>query len=147
MKLSVARIETRLEANNRRSHNRYGIKIQLQYRRWAPQQHATWLAGSTLDMSANGLLIDIPSRLPVGAKLQLVMNWPGLYHGKPMVRLFVTGVVVRVDRRGTALRIIDHQFRDFFRPDMPLRRPETSMFLAAAPRRQQRESRLARAIA
>jgi hypothetical protein len=40
------------------------------------------------------------------------MDWPGLYRGTPIVRLSLNASVVRGGPRGTALRILSHQFRD-----------------------------------
>jgi hypothetical protein len=43
--------------------------------------------------------------------LELDIEWPGLYHDKPMVHLLLIGAVTRVERRGTVLRILRHEFR------------------------------------
>lgn len=61
-------------------------------------------------MSARGILIDVPDAAPVGANLELAMDWPGLYHGKTLVRLSLVASVTRVEARRTALRILRHQF-------------------------------------
>jgi hypothetical protein len=63
-------------------------------------------------MSATGVLIEIAESLPAGSILEVRMNWPGLYHSKPSVRLCLSGPVVRADHRGTALRIVRHEFRE-----------------------------------
>jgi hypothetical protein len=100
------------ERKNRRAHPRYAFVTPLRYRAAAGAMHSNWKSGRSVDMSAGGILIDIPETLPVGSRLELAMDWPGLYHGKPMVLLSLTASVVRVDLRGTALRILNHQFRD-----------------------------------
>lgn len=92
--------------------------------------HSAWKNGQTLDMSAGGLLIDAPEAAPVGSTVELVLDWPGLYHGKPMVHLFLIGSVMRNDSRGTALRILSHQFRDVRPAVMPSRRPERNLAVA-----------------
>ena len=92
--------------NHRRAHPRYHLRTALRYR-----HGSEWKDGSTLDMSAGGLLIDIPEELPVDSKLEMAIDWTGLYHDREIVRLFVRASVVRVDERGTALRILSHQFR------------------------------------
>ncbi|MEI9977094.1 MAG: hypothetical protein WDO73_36610 [Ignavibacteriota bacterium] len=63
-------------------------------------------------MSASGILIHVPNSVAVGAKLELSMEWSGLYHGRQAMRLFLIAVVTRIDDRGTALRILSHRFRD-----------------------------------
>ncbi len=92
---------------NRRTADRYVLRMPLQYR-----TIAQWLPGQTIDMSARGLLLDISDALPAGTRLEVIMDWPGIYFGRKKVRLFVIGTVMRVDARGTALRMVRHEFRD-----------------------------------
>jgi hypothetical protein len=62
-------------------------------------------------MSGAGILIDLPS-VAIGTKLELAMDWTGLYHGREAMRLFLLASVTRHDARGVALRILSHRFRD-----------------------------------
>ena len=94
---------------NRRAADRYVLRMPLQYRTIAQSQ---WLPGHTIDMSARGLLLEIPDALPPATRLEVVMDWPGIYFGRKKVRLFLIGMVTRVDARGTALRMVRHEFRD-----------------------------------
>jgi hypothetical protein len=63
-------------------------------------------------MSANGVLLDIGEALPVDCTLEVGMDWPGLYHGKPVVRLVLVGRIVRMEGQTAALRILTHEFRN-----------------------------------
>ena len=101
-----------LRGINRRASKRYAVRTLVQYRTSGGARDSAWKCGRTLDMSVSGILIDTPEGLPVGSTVELAIDWMGLYHGKPMVRLFVIGSVVRNDGRGTALRILKHEFRD-----------------------------------
>jgi hypothetical protein len=102
----------------------------LQYRTTGGAIKTAWKSGETLDMSVDGIFIDAPGAAPVGTELELEIDWPGLYHGKPMVRLLVIGSVVRNDARGTALRILRHRFR-YVRPALvPSRRTERNLAVA-----------------
>jgi hypothetical protein len=92
---------------NRRAAERYVLRMPLQYR-----TVAQWLPGHTIDMSARGVLLEIPDSLPAGTRLEAIIDWPGIYFDKKKVRLFLAGVIARVDKRGTALRILRHEFRD-----------------------------------
>jgi len=65
-----------------------------------------------LDMSAGGLLIQVPEPLAAGARLELAMDWTGLYHGRQAMRLWLIAAVTRTGRRGAGLRILSHRFRD-----------------------------------
>ena len=108
----MADLAITLKFKNRRLTNRYAVSAPVQYRAATPTLESIWRSGHTRDMSAGGILIDPPEASPVGSTLELAIDWPGLYHGKPRVRLFVIGTVARVDSRGTALRILSHEFRD-----------------------------------
>jgi len=92
--------------NNRRSADRYVLRMPLRYR-----ATAQWQRGHTVDISARGMLLDIPDSPPAGSRLEVDMDWPGVYFGRKKVRLFVIGMVTRVDERGTALRFARHEFR------------------------------------
>jgi len=91
---------------DRRTRHRYALRLPLRYR----LADGAWRRGRTLDMSAGGILIDIAEAIPEGAELEVEMEWTGLYHGG-QVSLFLTASVARVDERGTALRILQHEFR------------------------------------
>ena len=96
----------------RRAARRFEMKTPFRYRPADGEPNADWKSGRTLDMSARGILLAPIEGIATGSRLDLVMDWPGIYHGKDMVRLFVTGAVVRVDERGVALHILSHKFRD-----------------------------------
>ena len=119
-----------LKIKNLRASNRYAVRAPVQYRAAIPSLESVWKSGYTRDMSAGGILIDPPEAAPVGSTLELAIDWPGLYHGKPMVRLFVIGTVARVDCRGTALRILSHEFRDVRPIITRRRRAERNLVLA-----------------
>lgn len=115
---------------NRRANNRYAVSRELAYRPSDGASERAWQRGRTLDMSASGILIDIPAGIPVGSQLELEMDWPGLYHDRLMMRLSLTASVVRVDARGTALRILRHEFRDGGRGVVRAKRTETNRAVA-----------------
>jgi len=119
-----------LNMKNLRASNRYAVRAPMRYRAADPSRESVWKSGYTCDMSAGGILIDPPGAAPVGSTLELAIDWPGLYHGKPMVRLFVIGTVARADSRGTALSILSHEFRDV-RPVVARRRREERNLVVA----------------
>ncbi|HXB72012.1 MAG TPA: PilZ domain-containing protein [Candidatus Acidoferrales bacterium] len=104
------------KGKNRRTANRYTMRTPLQYRTSGSTPQSAWKRGHTLDISAGGILIDIPEAMPVGSRLELMMDWPGLYHCRPMVRLFLTASVTRTAAHTNgaciALRILNHRFVD-----------------------------------
>jgi c-di-GMP-binding flagellar brake protein YcgR len=96
----------------RRSHRRYSLEIPLRYRAANCPLKTVWKHGRALDMSAGGILIYLPEPVAIGTKLELAMDWTGLYHGRQAMRLFLVSAVARLDGRGVALRILSHRFRD-----------------------------------
>jgi len=63
-------------------------------------------------MSAGGVLMRVREAIALETILELSIDWPGLYHDKPAVRLSIIGSVARIDNRGTVVRILSHQFRN-----------------------------------
>ena len=97
---------------DRRANRRYAVRTPLRYRPANSPLNAAWKYGRTLDMSAGGILTDLPEAIAPGAKLELAMDWTGLYHDRNMMRLYLIASVKRADGRGTALRILRYKFRD-----------------------------------
>lgn len=81
-------------------------------------------------MSAGGLLIHVPEPLAIGAKLELAMDWTGLYHGRQAMRLFLIATVTRTERSGAGLRIRSHRFRDTIPARVSLPRGEKNLAVA-----------------
>ena len=98
--------------SDRRSHRRFAIQTAMRYRAANGPLNAAWKNGRVLNMSASGILIEVPDSLAVGTKLELSMDWTGLYHGRQNMRLFLIASVNRTDSRGIALRILSNRFRD-----------------------------------
>ena len=103
---------TRFNNKNRRAGARYGFVTELRYRAYRQTCIIGSGAGHTVNMSGGGVAIAIERVLEAGAEVEMVMDWPGIYHGRQRMRLFVWGEVLRSDERFTALRIVSHEFRE-----------------------------------
>src|SRR5260370_10433270 len=99
----------------------------VQYRISGGELQSAWKSGQTLDMSVGGIYMGTSEPVPAGSTLELAIEWPRLYHDRPIVRLHVSGSVVRNDGRGTALRILSHEFRYGRATLFPSRRVEGNM--------------------
>ena len=97
---------------DRRYSKRYGLDSALHYRAANGPLNTPWKQGRALNMSAGGILIETAGSLAPGSKLEITMDWTGLYHGRQAMRLTIIAAVARVDSRGAALRILNHRFRD-----------------------------------
>jgi hypothetical protein len=96
----------------RRSYRRYTLETPLRYRAANCPLKTLWKHGRARDMSAGGILVDLPETVAIGTKLELAMDWTGLYHGRQAMRLFLVASVTRHDGRGAAFRILSHRFRE-----------------------------------
>lgn len=103
---------TKSDIKNRRANARYGFVTALRFR--AYRQTAVECSGSgrTIDMSAGGITIEIGRPLEPGIEVEMVLDWPGLYHGRQRMRLYLWGEVLRSSHESTAVRILSHEFRD-----------------------------------
>jgi c-di-GMP-binding flagellar brake protein YcgR len=115
---------------DRRSHRRYTLAAAMRYRAASGPLNAPWKPGQTLNMSAGGVLIRVPEMLAAGTRLQVAMDWTGLYHGRQAMRLILTAAVTRVDPEGTGLRILSHRFSDVSPVRVRLQRTETNLAVA-----------------
>jgi c-di-GMP-binding flagellar brake protein YcgR len=100
------------KAKDRRAFGRYPVSTSFRYRVFTAAQTRMWKQGACLNMSAGGLLVELPEQFPRGCTLEINMNWPGLYHGKAVVCLSLKVRVLRAENGHTALRIISSQFSD-----------------------------------
>lgn len=115
---------------DQRSHRRFAVQSELRYRAANSPLSTPWKQGRALNMSAGGLLIQIPESLAAGTRVEVAMDWTGLYHGRQAMRLFLTAAVVRWGRQETALRILSHRFRDVSPVGVRLTRNEKSLAVA-----------------
>jgi hypothetical protein len=119
-----------LRQTDRRSHRRYPLQTPLRYRAANAPLNAAWKQGTALNMSADGILVQLGETVAVGAKLELAMEWPGLYHGRDKMRLFLTAAVTRCEAGRTAFRIVKHRFREVTAPRVRLPRTDKNRAVA-----------------
>jgi hypothetical protein len=116
---------------NRRSQHRYSLDRKMAYRLCGDARQGSWKQGRVVDMSATGIRLALSNPPAIGALLEVVMDWPGIYHGRPEVRLFLSGTVCRSLVDGVALCITNHDFR-FAPVEVPARFRRNERKLAVA---------------
>jgi hypothetical protein len=72
----------------------------------------------TRDISTSGLSFRCRRILPIGAHIELNVEWPARPGAEP-VELQFTGFIVRSDNGRTAVRITSHRFRGAESPAQP----------------------------
>jgi hypothetical protein len=65
----------------------------------------------TRDMSSRGIFLKTDRILKIGRRVRLLIDWPVQLNGGPPLRLVVVGRVLRSGRHGTAVSVLQHEYR------------------------------------
>ncbi len=98
-------------AVERRSHARYDLRMPLRYHVSQKGDVARSGTGLTCEMSSAGLSFHCRKPLPVGAHIEIVIDWPAKYGDLYPVDLQLTGFVLRSEPGRTAIKMTSHRFR------------------------------------
>lgn len=107
--------------NDRRSRRRYEIHLPVQYRVSQRSSVAITGTGMTCDLSTGGLGFRCRRTLPVGAHIELSIEWPASYGEGVAMELQVTGFVIRAEGNRVGVRVNSHRFRLLPSEDQPYR--------------------------
>lgn len=96
----------------RRLGRRFPLKMDVQYQLFLTGERRILSEGAdhTVDISNTGVLLNTPKACPLGAAAVLTIKWPVASEDAIPMHLHVAGSVVRSDPRGTAIRILRHDF-------------------------------------
>lgn len=109
----AARSSIRLQkvSPEQRSHQRYPIELEMEYRLLSKGRSEPVGSGKTRNISSRGVLFESPSSLPEGGSIEVLLSWPFLLEGVCPLRLVMRGRIVRNDPRGVAIQSTYHEFR------------------------------------
>jgi len=95
----------------RRSNARFDLRLPLRYR--VSQKGATPYSGTGLthDLSVQGIAFRCRKPLPVGAHIELLVDWPAKHGDLYPIELQATGFVMRSVNGRTAVRMTSHRLR------------------------------------
>jgi len=114
MSPAPAAVRTKIAASynfEQRSHQRYPIALDLEYK-LMPQGRAEKLGhGRTVNICSGGVLIETEDPLPADSPIEVLIHWPFLLAGVCPLKLVMRGRIVRNDDRGVAIQIVFHEFR------------------------------------
>ena len=96
--------------DDRRSHRRYPIILEVEYKLLKRSQVVEFGSGSTLNISSSGVLFDANDTLHSTGVIELTLRWPFLLDGVCPLKLVIQGLVVRNHDKRIALSIKQHQF-------------------------------------
>ena len=102
---STPSLQRTVATRNRRRDPRFAVSSPVTYT--IGQFHGK---GMTLNVSTGGVFIKTDQALPIGRRIQLVMNWPAKLD-VGVLRLEVTGKVLRSTAKGTAVKVLRYEFR------------------------------------
>jgi hypothetical protein len=105
-----------------RSHQRYPIELDVEYRLLAKGQSEHLGSGRTRNISSGGVLFEALGSSPASGSIEVMLSWPFLLEGVCPLRLVMKGRIVRSDVRGVAIQSNYHEFRTAG-SRLPKRRP------------------------
>jgi hypothetical protein len=111
--LIAARTAGRLKkvSTEQRSHQRYPIELEVEYRLLAKGQSEYLGSGKTRNISSAGVLFEVLGSRPASGPIELMLSWPFLLEGVCPLKLVMKGRIVRSDVRGVAIQSSYHEFR------------------------------------
>ena len=94
-----------------RTHQRYPIELEMEYRLLSKGRSERLGSGKTRNISSGGVLFEVADSPPEGGSIEVMLNWPFLLEGVCPLRLVMRGRIVRSDTRGVAIQSKFHEFR------------------------------------
>ena len=96
---------------DRRSSQRYPIELPVTYRVLRGSQSTEGGRGSSLNIGRNGVAFTTQGPLPLGARVELLLDWPVLLNPLCGLRLSMKGRIVRTKEHFAAMTIQTHEFK------------------------------------
>jgi hypothetical protein len=109
---SVSRASSFEADDDRRSHRRYPIVLEVEYKVLERHQVVEIGSGFTLNISSSGVLFEVNETLRSISAIELTLHWPFLLDGVCPLKLVIQGHVVRNYSHGkrTAVSINHYEF-------------------------------------
>lgn len=109
--MAPAREAQSASPRERRKCRRYPVKLSVRYR--FSRDPAVWEEGSgaTRDLSAEGLSFRADRDLPVGAEVELRIDWPLKINGAPGLCAVIFGRIIRCNENEIAVAILQSEFQ------------------------------------
>ena len=98
-------------SQEQRSNQRYGVHIPIHFRVSQRSAASRWGSGTTADFSSTGVRFRCRRPLPVGAHIELIVDWPAMQEGVRQIHLHATGFVVRANGNEAAVRMTSCRFQ------------------------------------
>lgn len=103
-------VSTVKDKNDRRASDRFPIEREVRYKILS-KKHEEVGAGTTVNMSSNGVLFTTDQLLVPGRRLELNISWPAQLNSKVALKLVARGRIVRYEEGRAAMEIQQYEFR------------------------------------
>lgn len=100
-----------LKERDRRGNRRYELRLPIHYRVAEKGTMPRTGSGNTCELSTTGLSFRSRKPLPVGAHIELVVEWPSKYGDIYPIDLQITGFIVRSQGGRIGVRVTSRKFR------------------------------------
>jgi len=98
-------------APEQRVNQRFNIHLPIHFRVSQKGASSRWGTGVTCDISSSGVSFRCRRPLPVGAHVEMIIDWPAKYADAYTIDLQGTGFIVRCDGTKAAVRMTARHFR------------------------------------
>jgi hypothetical protein len=95
---------------DRRFNQRFGVHMPIRFRVSQRGTGSRWGSGTTGDFSSTGVRFRCRRTLPVGAHIEMIVEWPAVQEGNRIVQLHATGFIVRANGNEAAVRMTSCRF-------------------------------------
>ena len=102
-----------LGRHDRRSYNRYPIRLEIEYKLLKRGHPKRVGYGRTVNVTSCGILFEADDALPIETSIKLEMKWPFLLEGVCALKLDARGTIIRSDTKKAAVQIA-HECRQRF---------------------------------
>lgn len=99
-----------LSSKDRRYNQRYGVQMCIHFRVSQRGVASRWGSGTTGDFSSTGVRFRCRRALPMGAHIEMVVDWPAMQEGTRPIQLHATGLIVRTNGNEAAVRMTSYRF-------------------------------------
>ncbi|HLK63171.1 MAG TPA: PilZ domain-containing protein [Bryobacteraceae bacterium] len=99
-----------ITTTDRRRNRRYELRLPLHYQVAEKGTMPRTGTGNTCDLSSTGLSFRCRRPLPVGAHIEMTIDWPSKYGDLYPIELLVTGFIVRSLSGKIGVRVTSRKF-------------------------------------
>ena len=99
------------EVAERRLNLRYKIHLPVHFRVSFRSETSRWRSSVIADISSTGISFPCRQPLPIGAHVEMLIDWPAHAHDSEPIQLHAGGYVVRRSSTKAGVRITSHRFR------------------------------------